>query len=252
MTLRTPSALQAVSSHFADSTVVSQYAAAVSRVGLWRSEALLFQKYFAPIDHLLDLGCGAGRIALGLYAKGYSNVQGCDLSTPMVSESQSIAAALEAPVDFRVEDACALSFKDGSFAGVIFGFNGLMQIPAHAKRKQALSEIRRVLRPSGIFIFTTHDRALAQYQAYWSEEAARWAQGTQHPALLDFGDRLCESPQGPYFIHIPSVDEVKADLAQAGFDLLFTAWRSEIALEPELVREFSDECRFWVAKLSGA
>ena len=46
-------------------TAIEDGRAAV-RVGLWRSEALLAERFLRKSDRLLEVGCGGGRAALGL------------------------------------------------------------------------------------------------------------------------------------------------------------------------------------------
>lgn len=233
--------------YFADLQTVDIYGKAVSRVGLWRAETLLFENYFLKSGCFLDLGCGAGRVAIGLWRVGYQNICGVDLSPTMIAEARNISASMGLPIVFKEGDACDLAFSDGLFDGVIFGFNGLMQIPYHSKRRKAMQEVFRVLKPGGVFIFTTHDRAYSR-SVNWAEEAQRWADGLQNPDLIDFGDTLYPTPSGTVFIHIPSQEAILADLGLVGFKLLKTAFRSEIAYEQAMVRDFADECRFWVVQ----
>ncbi len=55
-------------------------------------------------------------------------------------------------------------------------------------------------------------------------------------------------PEGGLFIHIPDNTEVRQDLKAAGFKIEKDIIRSRLADEPPAVREFSDQCRFWVAR----
>ena len=66
--------------------------------------------------------------------------------------------------------------------------------------------------------------------------------------LFRSGDRYFEDQVGRTFMHLPDRDEVLADLAATGWTHEFDAPRSDIARESKAVRDFSDECRFWVAK----
>ena len=57
-------------SYFESEKVVSHYFCEGHRVGLWQSEKALFTSLFSKTDRILDLGCGAGRIAFGLVVGG--------------------------------------------------------------------------------------------------------------------------------------------------------------------------------------
>ncbi|MEY2751653.1 MAG: hypothetical protein RLZZ550_1624, partial [Verrucomicrobiota bacterium] len=52
--------------HWQELATAVEYGRAALNVGLWRSEEQLVAKYFRPSDRLLELGCGGGRVALGL------------------------------------------------------------------------------------------------------------------------------------------------------------------------------------------
>jgi SAM-dependent methyltransferase len=241
----------AVKSLFSEDACVAHYAKAAVEIGLWRAEEAVFSRVFRPADTLLELGCGAGRISLGLWELGYRKIIGTDLVRPMVAAARQLARKLEYAVPFRAADATALAFEDGMFDGAIFGFNGLMQIPSRALRQQALAEMRRVVRPGGRLIFTTHDRSHGGRPGFWAEQQRLWAEDEQDPRLGEFGDIIAPSDHGDLFIHIPTRQEVREDVAAAGWTLEEDKMRSEIADEPPEVLEFSVDCRFWIVKNSG-
>lgn len=238
-----------VRNYFERLNVVCDYARAVEGVGLWESEKKIFCGRIGRDSEILELGCGAGRIAHGLFRLGYKRITATDFSSNMIDVARAVARELGDSVDYRVEDARSLSFPDGSFDAAIFGFNGLMQIPGRSQRRRAMSEAHRVLRGGGVFIFTTHDRDLPSNCAYWERERALWERGGRNPDLDEFGDRVYgDGSGGNIYIHSPVLSDVEADLRAAGFCVCFRARRSEIAAEPARVREFSDDCVFWVAE----
>ena len=239
---------QSVHEHFSDPRAVQHYAKAAASLGLWVSEERVFQSIFPKEATLLEVGCGAGRISIGLWELGYRHLLGIDFVREMVSEARRLNKKLEYGVSFRHGDATRLDLEDSLFDGAIFGFNGLMQIPGRENRRRAMSEIHRVLRPGGVFVFTTHDRANPRYREFWEAEKRRWENGTMNPGLCEFGDRFYEAPIGCTFMHIPSQAEITLDLEATGWTGIESVHRSEVANEPADVREFSDECRFWIAR----
>ncbi len=239
---------ETVKQHFRDPRAVEHYGRAAANIGLWVSEEKIFRQVFDPEQTLLDLGCGAGRIAIGLWELGFQRVMGVDFAREMVERARRIARLLEYGISFRCGDATDLEFEDDMFDGAIFGFNGLMQIPRRERRRRALSEVRRVVRPGGMFVFTTHDRANRRFKEFWEAEAERWAKGEQDPRLEEPGDRYHEAPVGCTFMHIPTREEVLEDLEACGWNPEGDLLRSEVAREPADVRDFSDECRFWIAR----
>lgn len=237
-----------VKAYFSIPEVVFDYARAVSNVGLWTSERAVFEKYFNSGDALLELGCGAGRIALNLERLGYSNITATDLSPDMIDIAKNIAQDFNSKVRFLVQDACSLDFADESFDGAIFGFNGLMQIPRRQMRLKAMREIWRVLKEGSRFAFTSHDRGDPRNAKYWAGERELWNSGAQNPELEEFGDIRYRDERGELFIHSPSRDEVRSDIAEAGFVKIFEEKRGDIAVESKSVSDFSDECVFWVCE----
>jgi len=237
-----------VNGWFADPVAVAHYVRAVSAVGLWQSEKVVFNQVLERDETVLDMGCGAGRIALGLWQLGFRDIVGVDFCPPMVAEARAAAEFRGARIPFEIGDATGLRFADAAFGGVIFGFNGLMQIPGRASRRRALTELRRVVRPGGRLVFTTHDRDLVAESGYWAVEMRRWQASAQDSRLVEYGDRVMNRPEGMVFMHLPDRTEILEDLAATGWAHGFDRLRSLIANEAVSVREFSDECRFWVAE----
>jgi SAM-dependent methyltransferase len=253
-----------VRAEFNDLLAVLHYTRAAHELGLWASERKLIEKYFpdksAP---LLEAGCGAGRVAIALWELGYRQLTAFDFADELVDQALSLAAERKAEaIRFLHADAtnlaqCRLlddiarerSAELKGFAGALFLFNGLMQIPGREHRRAALRELHRVCAPGAGFIFTTHDRDDSPMEcALWRLEALRWESGKQDPRLVEFGDRYFEDNTGRTFMHLPNRAEITDDLAATGWTHEFDAMRREIAEESRAVRNFSDECRFWVAR----
>lgn len=237
-----------VKAYFARQQVVDHYSRATARIGLWRSEEKVFTQLFKKSDSLLEIGTGTGRIALGLWELGYERILGIDLSREMITQARQMAMVLEYGVPFQVMDATRLSFGTNVFDGAIFGFNGLMQIPTRVQRRKALEQIQAALVPGAYFVFTTHDRELPSRASFWAEERERWDNGEQNPALDEFGDRYEPTELGELFIHIPTRQEILEDIEATNWDYQEDALRHEIANEPQEVRDFADECRFWIVR----
>lgn len=241
-----------IKTYFESANVVEHYADAAARLGLWVSEEKIYTRLFRKEDSILELGCGVGRIAIGLHELGYRNLLATDYSRPMIEKTRALAKLLEYSIPAQVADATKLKFEDEVFDGAIFGFNGLMQIPEAAKRTRALREIHRVLRPGAWFTFTTHDRERSPHQDFWRAEQERWAEGKQYPELELFGDRAEQTEDGIHFMHVPTVSEMETLLEQCDFHIEASVMRSELGEEPEEVKAFSDDCRFWVVQKPSA
>lgn len=116
-------------------------------------ETINFSKLnLRPGDRVLDLGCGEGRHAITAYLEGAVHIVGLDLS------SNDLNTAKERFRDFAVDDenrsvaflrasGLQLPFADASFDKVICA-EVLEHIP---DCQSVLDEIRRVLKPGGVF-----------------------------------------------------------------------------------------------------
>ncbi|MDD3180333.1 MAG: class I SAM-dependent methyltransferase [Opitutaceae bacterium] len=240
---------------FDDIHAVLHYTRAAHHLGLWASERLLIERFFPDRTAcLLELGCGAGRVTLGLWGLGYRHLTAVDFSGELLEQARSLAAERGATdITFIQADATRLHEchpLGDLYNGAIFAFNGLMQIPGRENRRQALREIHRLCQTGAPLLFTTHDRDDAPSErTRWAEEAARWARGGQDPRLVEFGDRyFADEYGGMTFIHLPDRREILDDLAATGWRPISDSMRRDIAIESRVVREFSDECRIWVAQ----
>lgn len=233
---------------------VLHYTRAAHFIGLWKSELRLIEQYLPDKEtKLLEAGCGAGRVAVGLWHQGYRHITGFDFSSELLEQADNLAREQGITgLNFLQADATQLNachlLYDKQFDGVLFLFNGLMQIPGRENRRTAMRELHRVCRPGATFVFTSHDREDPKEAKAWAEEAARWARGEQNPRLPEFGDRYFAHEHGQTFMHLPDRREVLEDLLATGWRFEHTALRDDLATEPMPVREFSDNCRFWVAR----
>ncbi len=233
---------------------VLHYTRAAHFIGLWKSELALIQQYFPDqTARLLEAGCGAGRVAVGLWHQGYRHIVAFDFASELIEQAENLAKEQGITgLTFLHADATQLHtchiIDDKQFDGVLFLFNGLMQIPGRENRRTALRELHRVCRPGAHFIFTTHDREDPKDVAEWAKESARWERGEQNPRLLEFGDRYFTDETGNTFMHLPVRGEILDDMTATGWAHVHDRTRNELASETPKVRNFSDNCRFWVAR----
>ncbi|MDB6115286.1 MAG: Mg-protoporphyrin methyl transferase, partial [Lacunisphaera sp.] len=233
---------------------VLHYTRAAHFIGLWKSELKLIEQYFPDkAARLLEAGCGAGRVAVGLWHQGYRHVTGFDFSSELLEQAANLTQEQGITgLTFLHADATQLTTSSlidyKPFEGVLFMFNGLMQIPGRENRRAALRGLHRLAKAGAHFIFTTHDREDPADLKEWAKEAERWARGEQNPRLLEFGDRYFTDHNGNTFMHLPDRREILEELAATGWSHVYDATRNELASETPKVRNFSDNCRFWVAR----
>jgi SAM-dependent methyltransferase len=115
----------------------------------WREEnrrAFLRRLRQADTPSLLEIGSGVGKDAVFFSEAGIS-VTCIDLTPEMVQHCQSKGLCAE------VMDAVDLSFQDEVF-GAVYCVNSLLHL-TKPEFVMALEEVRRVLRPNGLFFYGT-------------------------------------------------------------------------------------------------
>jgi SAM-dependent methyltransferase len=102
---------------------------------------------------MLDLGVGTGRTGHS-FAPLVRRYVGLDYSPRMLELARERLAG-EPGVELVLGDARDLSTVEGEFDFVLFSFNGIDAV-GHEDRLRILAEVRRVLRPGGRFLFSSH------------------------------------------------------------------------------------------------
>jgi SAM-dependent methyltransferase len=96
-------------------------------------------------DPILDVGCFACDMLPALKRLGYSNLHGVDLNP----------AVLQMPyadvIDYKVGDLLSTPWPDGHFAGI----SAISVIEHGVPDEELCREVSRLLRPGGVFLFTT-------------------------------------------------------------------------------------------------
>jgi len=107
-----------------------------------------------PGQRLLDVGCGFGRPAIRFAERTEAQVLGINVSEEQIRIAERLAgeAGVADRARFEVADANQLPYPDSSFDAV-WAVEVLMYLP---NRLQALREIRRVLKPGGIFVLSDY------------------------------------------------------------------------------------------------
>ncbi len=153
----------------------------------------LFSQYCKR--RVLDLACGAGRETVYLAAHG--------LLTIGVDAAQSgLALAMRRTTDERrslysCADARRLPFPDSSFDGVYcFGlFHEFVNETRQADTQSIISEIKRVLAPSGLLVLAVlsgdHEKGLPHVYMYSEEEFDELGRGFRVVEKREYVDAGC-------------------------------------------------------------
>jgi len=144
--------------------------------------------YFTPVvgdwrgKTVLDLGCGGGFMSEALAQRG-AQVVGVDPSQPAIAIAQTHAEATGLVIDYRIGAGESLPVAESSVDIVL-----CVDVLEHVRDLDAvLDEVRRVLKPDGLFLFDTINRTwLAKVVVVtFGENVLRLLpKGTHDPALF--------------------------------------------------------------------
>lgn len=103
---------------------------------------------------ILDIGCGTGRHAVELAARGYK-VTGIDLSESMLNRAKEKAGLRNVEVDFRMLDARSLPFAKEFDLAIMLCEGAFPLMETDEMNYVILQNAAKSLRPGGKLIFTT-------------------------------------------------------------------------------------------------
>ena len=216
---------------YSQADVVAHYASAE---GLQPCERYVFDRYLNPGAAILDLGVGGGRTTPFLSSLGGRYV-GADYSQAMVMVCRSKWPQL----DFRWCDATEMGeFSQNEFDAVIFSFNGIDSIGTVEARQRCFSEVARVLRPRGLFVFSSHNarqlgvwpqlEGAKAYQIAWrvvrsvGKSVAIAARCIMTGAFREGQGYILDPVHGGLRTFVSTPATLGPELHKAGFDLLET------------------------------
>lgn len=128
----------------------------------WTKVHLPFLKS-ASVKTLLDLGCGTGNDVLRLVQQGFT-VIGVDFSDEAVQQGRSKAEKLGLSAQFVVADmAKRLPFDSATFDAVMS--NVAIHMFSDRITRKLFKEIRRIVRPNGLFVFHVNSTEDASVRA---------------------------------------------------------------------------------------
>ncbi len=163
---------------------------------------------------ILDVGCGGGRTTKALLNLGF-DVIGLDIAANLIKPLQKEIGLKRAVVG----DAADLEFPQNSFDIVLFSHNGIDYLYPENNRRKAFSEINRVLKSGGFFIYSSHIFRLIPFN--------RFTLGT----ILNNAIRIPKiTKEGYYFENIDgslvntysvsSLNKAQEELRKSGFGLV--------------------------------
>jgi ubiquinone/menaquinone biosynthesis C-methylase UbiE len=103
-------------------------------------------------ERVLDVGCGTGHLAATVAAKSRpAEVHGVDMSPAYIAHARRTYP--DTRLVFRVGDACALDYPDGTFDRVL----AMLLLHFVPRAADAITEMRRVAKPGSVVAATVWD-----------------------------------------------------------------------------------------------
>jgi ubiquinone/menaquinone biosynthesis C-methylase UbiE len=116
-----------------------------------------------PGAHVIELGCGYGRVLPKLAGKA-GWVIGIDTSVPTLKLAQEVIETIPNCSLFRM-DAVTLGFNDRTFDCVVCIQNGISAF--HVDQRALISESVRVTRSDGIVLFSSYSDKFWKHRLKW-------------------------------------------------------------------------------------
>jgi ubiquinone/menaquinone biosynthesis C-methylase UbiE len=210
------------------SRLTTAYDAEVEVIGretaLRTEEEILLERHLGPGQRLLDVGCGAGREAIGFARAGLS-VVGIDVAPAMIAVARERARQSGRAIEFAVAEPLTWPAGDRRFDAIYFSPGIYSHIPGRDRRVRTLARLRDLLAPGGMIVvgpvLAPPVRMLAR--ARLVDALRRVGRGAGLKRLAEPGDHfyrghaLDRAPTAYRYIHrFGTLDEAEAEMAEAG------------------------------------
>jgi SAM-dependent methyltransferase len=133
-------------------------------------DALLARSDLQSEDRILEIGCGWGRHALALAARGFQHVTSVDIAPEPLAVARALTSEAGLRCDLRQQDF--LCVHDSPYDAVISLYDrSVCGFPTEAEDAGSLRHIARLLRPGGWLVFGIDDWPfhLPEAQRDWHE-----------------------------------------------------------------------------------
>ncbi|MBV9469129.1 MAG: class I SAM-dependent methyltransferase [Abitibacteriaceae bacterium] len=176
-----------------------------------------------PVNsRFLELGCGAGNITLWMAEQGYESY-GIDIIPEAIEWANERMNACAAIANFRVGDIANMEDFPDDFFGIIFDADCFHMIIDDG-REACFAEVRRVLRPGGLFIRGQNAR---------DDRIAHRVEFAQGTAYFEPHSRCIFIEGRPEYLLL-SEQELIQEVTNAGFNVLRVIHRPAEGTRPFL------------------
>jgi hypothetical protein len=190
----------------------SYHAADYNKSGLWPWETDMVDRYFSNCRTILLGAAGGGREIISLSAHGFE-VDGFDCVPEFLTTSQTLFTSQSINPRLLLAEPDHVPDEFALYDGGIMGWSGYSHISGTENRALFLKEFRRHIKTGGplLISFFTLPENSAQFNLVY--QVARLVRALRFSReRVERGDILIEM-----FFHYTSEEEVRRELAEAGF-----------------------------------
>lgn len=123
------------------------------KLKIWENKVI---SYFPAKSCVLDIGCGMGREAFGLYDKGFK-ITAIDISEKVMKPAKKFALESNRDIEFLLTNGLDLPFENNTFDVVIIWSQTFGLFYEEENKIHILKECNRVLKSDGVLSFSGHD-----------------------------------------------------------------------------------------------
>ena len=212
----------------------------------------MLAKWLPPPAKILEIGCDAGRVSLGLQARGYQ-MTGLDIVQSALDYARHRNQERNLKAKFVHGNALDLKFSDNEFDGVLLIRQFLSLFHGEDQRLQVLREAKRVCKPNGKIIVSIQNQPFQYniwkffyyiYERLFIYPFPKISRQKIHEIILRFkrinqlhqyldkhpeekqrGDifiqtRISETMRNGIPFHMYSLEEIRHDLHACGLEIL--------------------------------
>lgn len=177
---------------------------------------------------LLDLGCGNGIFLHCLAEQGFhGSYTGLDFSPKLLKDAQELNRSVQSvEMDFKTIDLSAMDWDDGlvkmSF-DIVTAFAVLHHLPDANMRKELIKKIHKLLKPSGLFLFSvwqfTNSQRLTKRILPWESLQISPEDVEAGDTLLDWRAEADSGHIGLRYVHLFNESELSTLAQETGFTI---------------------------------